>query len=279
MKKKIKLHILNNESGHTKMEVGRGKILLWSLFIITSIAGFFWMIWSPNVVERVFEQPMLKALRSENHNLRTSLKEVNEKKGVLDTAVNDLKASFLRVTSLSGVAVPTSMKKSKHRSSNELLEEVLSVHAKMDSAMVLFEKSPEKVLALPVIYPVKNRRFISADYGMKMDAFTGQTLPHLGIDFPGETGDSVMATGHGKISEVRRSKIYGLVIKVNHGWGIYTRYTHLDKALVRLGQSVKRGESIALLGASGRSSGPHLHYEVLYKDKHLDPNRFLLPDR
>jgi murein DD-endopeptidase MepM/ murein hydrolase activator NlpD len=104
-------------------------------------------------------------------------------------------------------------------------------------------------------------------------------LMHNGIDLGGQRGVDIYATGNGYIDVSTGVKSgYGKQVLINHGFGYQTRYAHLSKITVVSGQYVKRGEKIGELGNTGRSTGPHLHYEVIYMGKHLDPINFLRRD-
>ncbi|WP_116475208.1 M23 family metallopeptidase [Zobellella maritima] len=116
---------------------------------------------------------------------------------------------------------------------------------------------------------------LSSTFGNRRDPFTGQGRWHSGIDFSGELGTPIAATGAGIVSLVTEHPAYGRMIELNHGQGWTTRYAHLDKQLVSVGDKVENGQLIALMGRTGRTTGVHLHYEVLKGNKRLDPARFL----
>lgn len=128
--------------------------------------------------------------------------------------------------------------------------------------------------AAPTGSPVRNG-YISSMYGMRRDPFTGKKRMHQGIDFAAKKGTPVMAIGSGVISFAGRKGGYGNVVEVTHEKGIVSRYAHLSKIAVRVGKRVKKGKKIAEIGSTGRSTGAHLHLEVLNKGKREDPRRYI----
>lgn len=115
----------------------------------------------------------------------------------------------------------------------------------------------------------------SSLYGPRLDPFTGRRAFHRGVDFSLPSGSPVVATGSGRVASVERQTGLGLVIKIDHGSGLQTVYAHLQRALVKAGQEVARGEVIARSGSSGRSSAPHLHYEVRRDGRSVNPRPYL----
>lgn len=132
----------------------------------------------------------------------------------------------------------------------------------------------------PALQPIDNRhltRFHPA-YGMRLHPVHADWRFHHGLDLTADTGTPVYATGDGLVTLAKYSGGYGNVIFVNHGYGFETRYAHLSRIKVTEGQKVTRGELIGLVGNTGVSTGPHLHYEVLYKDKWINPIHFMYRD-
>jgi len=129
-------------------------------------------------------------------------------------------------------------------------------------------------VSLPLIPPLKEYR-ISSRFGARVDPFNGRTAMHDGLDMAGPYKEAVMATADGEIVFAGRRSRYGRVVEIDHGHGLMTRYAHLAKISVRRGEQVKLGKTIGLLGSSGRSSGPHVHYEVRYHGRTLNPAKFL----
>jgi murein DD-endopeptidase MepM/ murein hydrolase activator NlpD len=135
-------------------------------------------------------------------------------------------------------------------------------------------KLKDRLAHTPSIWPTKGWQ--SRGYGMKGDPFTGYKRMHNGIDIANRTGTPVVASANGVIKKVGSAGGLGEIVVIDHGYGFVTRYAHLSKSKVKRGTKVKRGEVIGLMGSTGYSTGPHLHYEVLRNGKSLNPNRYIL---
>lgn len=128
----------------------------------------------------------------------------------------------------------------------------------------------------PSVRPI-TAGFISSRFGRRMDPFTGQAAMHKGIDFAARLGDPIHVTAKGRVTRASRWGSYGLLVEVDHGDGLKTRYAHCSKILVKRGQRVERGDVIARVGSTGKSTASHCHYEVIRAGMHQDPMKFLLP--
>lgn len=130
-------------------------------------------------------------------------------------------------------------------------------------------------IAIPSLEPVKGTRFTSG-YGVRSDPFKGRAAMHAGIDLAGPIGTPIYATADGIVGRAEwNNGGYGNLVEIDHGRGIQTRYGHLSKSMVSAGQRVKRGDLIALMGSTGRSTGSHLHYEVRIDGKAVNPIPFM----
>jgi len=140
----------------------------------------------------------------------------------------------------------------------------------------------EKMIAcVPAIQPIaiKDMTRISDYYGRRRDPFTGKPTMHYGMDFTGDIGAEIYATGDGKVIEAGYNLYgYGNRVIVDHGFGFKTIYAHLNRVNVQLGEKVKRGEVIGELGNTGRSTGPHLHYEIRKNNNPVNPIRYYFND-
>ena len=119
------------------------------------------------------------------------------------------------------------------------------------------------------------RGWLSSRFGRRTDPFTGRLAQHKGVDFAGKEGTEVVATGAGVVTFSGDRWGYGNVVEINHGNGLTTRYAHARDLLVSTGDIVRAGEPVATLGSTGRSTGPHVHYEVLRHGQHINPEPFL----
>ncbi|WP_336958027.1 M23 family metallopeptidase [Sphingobium aquiterrae] len=120
---------------------------------------------------------------------------------------------------------------------------------------------------------------LSSSYGYRRDPFNGAAAFHAGLDFPGAYGQPILAAAGGRVSYVGQRQGYGNVVEVDHGNGLMTRYAHLSRFTTRIGQTVARGDQIARMGSTGRSTGTHLHFEVRMNGAPINPRRFLEADR
>ena len=147
-----------------------------------------------------------------------------------------------------------------------------------DEVAQLSRKAGDMASCIPAIPPVVPDRKIyrlSSRFGFRKDPFTGRSKRHTGVDFALKPGNPVYASGDGVVESVKFEFFgYGNSVLINHGFGYKTRYAHLKSICVTEGMKVKRGECIGESGNSGRSSGPHLHYEVIYRDNHVNPANY-----
>jgi murein DD-endopeptidase MepM/ murein hydrolase activator NlpD len=129
--------------------------------------------------------------------------------------------------------------------------------------------------AIPPINPDKKIYRLSSSFGYRRDPFSGKSKRHTGVDFALKPGNPVYSSGDGVVESVKFELFgYGNQVVIDHGFGYKTRYAHLKSVGVGEGMKVKRGECIGLSGNSGRSSGPHLQYEVIYKGNHVNPANY-----
>jgi len=133
----------------------------------------------------------------------------------------------------------------------------------------------QTLVAVPVRKPVDGDVDMSSPFGMRLDPFMGRPAIHTGIDLRGETGEPAHATASGHVSIAGREGGYGNMVEINHGNGLATRYGHLSEIDVKIGQFVRIGEVIGKIGSTGRSTGPHLHYETRINGEAVDPQKFL----
>lgn len=150
-----------------------------------------------------------------------------------------------------------------------------------DDVFEMAKNKAEFLSAMPAIQPVSNKNLkrLSSFYGYRMDPFYKVMKFHEGVDFSAPEGTEIYATGDGEITKVRKSKrAYGNSVLVDHGFGYQTFYAHCKEILVKKGQKVKRGQVIAIVGNTGKSTAPHLHYEVKKNGKPIDPINYFFND-
>jgi murein DD-endopeptidase MepM/ murein hydrolase activator NlpD len=147
----------------------------------------------------------------------------------------------------------------------------------LDEIERLAANKAELIEAIPSIQPVKNQDVtrMASGYGYRIDPFTKKRRFHYGMDFSARKGTPIYATGNGTVKRAdNRSSGFGKHIRIDHGFGYVSLYAHLSKYNVRRGQKVKRGDIIGFVGNTGRSRGPHLHYEILKDNKKINPLNF-----
>lgn len=161
-----------------------------------------------------------------------------------------------------------------HQSLDNLNAEItVQTQEKVDLYKFLEERK-SMFACTPSIWPAKG--WVSSKFGYRISVFTGEKEFHSGLDISGKKGSPIIAPSDGVVISIGKTYGYGNLLTVNHGYGLKTRYGHLSKTLVKKGESVKRGQTIALMGNTGRSTGPHLHYEVHLKGVPVNPERYIL---
>ena len=150
-----------------------------------------------------------------------------------------------------------------------------------DTLFALARNKSAMLAHIPAIFPLKGTdiKYISSYFGHRPDPIYKVEKFHSGIDFSAQMGTEVYATGDGVVYDVEKGHWgYGNMVTIDHGFGYKTRYAHLQKAAVRKGQKVKRGQCIGFIGNTGKTTGVHLHYEVLKNDVQIDPINFFYND-
>ena len=163
----------------------------------------------------------------------------------------------------------------------DMLNRQLYIQSKsFDEVVELFKGQDEMLQSIPAIQPVANKdlKRTASGYGMRIDPIYKTAKFHAGMDFSANTGTPVYATGNGRVKKAGWQSGYGKIIIVDHGFGYETWYAHLNKYNVRVGQKVIRGEVIGEVGNTGKSTGPHLHYEVHLKGKVMNPVNYYFMD-
>ncbi len=153
-------------------------------------------------------------------------------------------------------------------------DELMTAVARLDIQMSRWEALQALMSVLPLSAPLQEYR-LSSTFGERTDPVNGRKAAHYGLDLAAPLRTPALATAPGVISFAGWRGSYGRLVEIDHGFGIKTRYGHLKKIEVEVGQEVSNQDIIGLVGSSGRSTGPHVHYEVIYDDKSLDPQRFI----
>lgn len=225
---------------------------------------------------------------------RTQIRELSQKVAVLDGESQRLKAFAQKMASLADVDISVfafdkvaAQGGGDYRANRNLpnLKRLGNDIKSLDNKMLAYSNQLERIQLIlksrelggksgVAKWPVATG-YISSQFGWRKDPFTGASRKHRGLDIAAKRGAIVMSVAAGKVSFVGRKGGYGRVVEVNHGKGVISRYAHLDAYLIKKGDQVKAGDRIAKVGTSGRSTGPHLHLEILDEKQHVNPASYL----
>jgi len=165
--------------------------------------------------------------------------------------------------------------------SGDIHKVLMHMLGKVEKREILYNKKEALLLkhsvlsdTLPTLYPVEVP-YASSSFGWRRDPFLGIRAFHSGLDFSAAHGEKIIATGAGIVTMVAKEKNYGNILRIKHGDGLETRYAHCSKILVKKGDIIEKNQVIALVGNTGRSTGPHLHYEIRLNGRALDPRQYL----
>lgn len=157
---------------------------------------------------------------------------------------------------------------------NELNDQLASRESQLDVLEEILMNRQLKTESTPSGRPII-KGWTSSYYGKRTDPFTGKLAMHKGMDFAGKEGSKIVAVAGGVVTWAGERYGYGELVEIAHGNGYSTRYGHNEKLLVKVGDTVKKGQPISLMGSTGRSTGPHVHFEVLKNDRQVNPARFV----
>jgi len=155
---------------------------------------------------------------------------------------------------------------------SRLGDELWGLQKHVDALNTNWLQEMEVVHKLPIAPPIAEEHHISSPFGRRRDPFTGALSMHEGLDYVAPYGTAIQATAPGTVSKATYWGPYGLIVEVQHDMGFSTRYAHLSRLLVKEGDAVQPGQDIGLLGNSGRSTGPHLHYEIRHRESAIPPH-------
>jgi murein DD-endopeptidase MepM/ murein hydrolase activator NlpD len=158
----------------------------------------------------------------------------------------------------------------------KLSAEIIASEARLKALETLLLHRRLTDAVTPTGWPAEGG-FVSSNFGHRADPFTGRVAFHEGVDIAAKMGSPILAMADGVVQHTGDKANYGRVVEINHGNGLVTRYGHALSLLVKEGDTVKRGDAIALVGSSGRSTGPHVHLEVLKDGRPVNPSKYLRP--
>ena len=272
--KKLEVHVFPSKTASGKSYIFSfwGAIIA-VVAVVAAVLGF--VLFSPvqildNVtsgnVTNVYRQnaAIKKELKGIRASVDSSILRAEETRVLRDSTLKVGGLGFM----LDGSALDDSLLQ-KRKSVNE-------VEASFKKLLAALEKDSVTAEKIPVLHPMKNGHAVKKRFEIVYDPFTDSELPHRGIDYVAAEGDTVYATGAGTVIEVRKHRGFGLSVKVDHGHDVRTFYAHLGKNLVNQGQTVHRGQPIALIGESGTQSSIGLHYEIRIDGISVNPESFYL---
>lgn len=254
-------------------------VVLFFVFLLGTLAGagFFLknMILQEQLTRLQAENAQLaelQTLRLSNEWLKNRVAVLQEEKAVLlDNAVADLnKKSRIIESILSSVGIDIQVQLSNENSGGPFTS---SSGGTRDELILRTERYLDTIQNVPLGAPVPG--VLTSKFGWRRDPINGERAYHRGVDIRGRMGSDVKATAQGTVVIEKYDKGNGRYLLLDHGNGFRTKYAHLKKSLVQKGETVERGQIVGLVGNSGRSTGPHIHYEIHYDDKIVNPTRFV----
>lgn len=267
------------------------RLAKWTLTLV-GVVGFTVVGVMVHAARITMEIHDLRRLRTENSELLIKTRTYEENAGKLQAKVLQLQTMVTKLGVMAGlehslpeagsagVGGATGMESQAPVLAPRALaaiDESLTTLTRRSAQLEEFYRDQTLVLAsTPSIWPV--RGYLSAGFGNRKDPFTGQRDFHAGIDVSTPIGTRIFAPADGVILSAAVQGAYGNAIMMDHGFGVVTRYGHLDAYAVRPGQRVRRGDLIGFVGNTGRSTGPHLHYEVWVRDQAQNPIHFILDE-
>ncbi|HTL02735.1 MAG TPA: M23 family metallopeptidase [Vicinamibacterales bacterium] len=223
------------------------------------------------------------ALTAQIESLQASINDLGDRATSDPTAARAMDKLPLPIknqggTSMEGASALLTPEIAEASSPERVFGMLRNVLSSLEGHLNIVRRSVEKREALlnatPSIWPIHG--WLSAGFGMRPDPFTGEADFHPGLDISAEKGTAIRATAAGTVELAAPSGDYGNLVVINHGFGLVTRYGHMSKFAVWQGQEVQRGDIIGYVGATGRATGPHLHYEVLANGKLMNPLQLLV---
>jgi murein DD-endopeptidase MepM/ murein hydrolase activator NlpD len=294
MKLKLPIYKYNKNSfTYERIVVKTKKILLFLLFqtLFSTILIIFLSLFF-NTPKEIKLKNEIKSFEYEHHLIDRKIIEINfllenieQKDSVIyqslfETKENKNKFQSGYIKTMDFDTVPTNLDSIGERLS--IIQNALEKsNYRFRKLIVELENNDHKLKHIPAIQPISNSdlKRTSSGFGMRYHPIYKVKKMHYGMDFVAKTGTPIFATGDGNVIVASNSYFgYGKCVKIDHGYGYQTLYAHLNEVFVTKNQDIKRGGVIGTLGNSGLSTGPHLHYEVIYKGKHVDPINYYYHD-
>ena len=251
-------------------------VTLFVLFVLGTLAGAGFFLKNLTLEYQLAgltrENDRLAELQMSNEWLKNRVAVLQEEKALLlDNAVADLhEKSRIIEAMLSSVGVDVEIRESSENSGGPFTSTALDSR---DELILRAEKYLDTLQNIPLGAPVPGE--FTSGFGRRRDPLNGRPAYHQGVDIRGSMGSEVRSTAGGSVIRQNYDRGNGRYILLDHGNGFRTKYAHLKKSLVQQGDIISRGQVIGLVGSSGRSTGPHVHYEIHYDDRIVNPTRFV----
>lgn len=270
--------------------------ICFSIALVLLAAGLYHWVFLTGVKEGWPGFNAVAGLASQSDNvskeryMRENLDALAQKVGELQAKVTQMEALSQRVSGLAGIPIKETpalpgkggvLVGERALSMQELDQMLITLDSvattRNDYLTViettLFDQKLKKMM-LPTQQPVADAT-VGSPFGWRIDPFTGRSAMHTGLDFAATQGTPIVAAAGGVVVTQEFHPAYGNMIEIDHGNDLVTRYAHTSKVFVKKGDLIKRGQRIALVGTTGRSTGPHLHFEVIVQGQMQDPRKFL----
>lgn len=263
--------------------------LLWGVATAVSLSLLLGVVFGVLWIQSVRKNREASTLQAENQDLRGRTKTLNAKLESLEKLLAEFEERTRRlsvVAGLSGLQDPgtggvgglSTLPADDASHTEAVLEEAsrrgLVLSSRLGQVEEKLSFQADQLALTPTLAPVTG--ILTAGYGLRSDPFTGRQEFHTGIDISSPTGGRIVSPASGTVVNVGWQNGYGRVVEIAHGFGIRTLYAHLEAPRVVEGQRVRRGDIVGLVGSTGRSTGPHLHYEVQVGGKPVNPLDYVL---
>ncbi len=298
---KVKYYYDSENLAYRKIKTKKRHKLAYGLLFLVASALFGFLCFVILLNTPYFDTPKDRLLMRQIENLKLNyevldkrIDELNEVTAAIEDRDNNLYRTYFNISPIpteerkSGFKDPSRYDKLQGYDNTKLvlsttkkvdvLAKELAIQSKSLDAILKLAKEKNKLLAaIPAIQPVRNENLkrMASGFGYRTDPFTKARKMHEGMDFTAKTGTPIYATGDGTVAQAdAKASGYGNHVVIRHGYGYETLYAHLSKYNCRAGQKIKRGDVIGFIGSTGRSEGPHLHYEVHKDGKVVNPLNF-----
>lgn len=285
MTRKIEVQVIPETTSSPRfLAIPLWKIGAVILAFVLSVLGF--LVIDPLSIAKKWTDVSLFRMYSQNKEMQKTLNELEAHSRVARKSLEENQKLREQVVKSAGIpGAPTNVipddEPSYENSFGTIgparnMKRIRTGHTSMKTLLESLQSNESFARTLPLIHPMKRHQMVTGRYSIVYDPHTGMDLPHRGVDYASFEGDTVIAPGSGMVASIVNDKGFGLSLTLVHNERTETFYAHLKSVLVKPGQSVSRGQPIALIGKTGRSAGPHLHYEVHIMGQPVNPEDYYL---